>query len=165
MPLQRAIQNMFDQLSQSIELLTNKQYTAQSDLLFNATIGQHVRHIIELFICLESGYETGKVNYDNRKRDIAIETNKELAIQLLSQISNGIGKPNKLLLLESSHDIDEDYIKVLPANYYREIIYNLEHSVHHMALIRIGLREIASIKVSEDFGVAHSTIQYKKARA
>jgi len=165
--LQSAIQKVFGQLVQSIDLLNNDQYTQPSDLLFNATIGQHVRHIIELFTCVQSGYATGKVNYDKRKRDLNIETDCTLAIQLLKLLWEDIDKPNKSLLLESSFDKGDgsSTLFVVQTNYYREIIYNLEHSIHHMALIRIGLREMASIEVPEDFGVAHSTIQNRKLRA
>ena len=167
MELQSAIQKVFGQLVQSIDLLNNDQYTQPSDLLFNATIGQHVRHIIELFTCVQSGYVTGKVNYDKRKRDLNIETDCTLAIQLLKLLWEDIDKPNKSLLLESSFDKGDgsSTLFVVQTNYYREIIYNLEHSIHHMALIRIGLREMASIEVPEDFGVAHSTIQNRKLRA
>ena len=69
MQIQNAIQNVFVQLSESIKLLTDKEYTQTSNILFNATIGQHVRHIIELFIELEKGYISGTVNYEKRQRD------------------------------------------------------------------------------------------------
>ena len=63
--------------------------------MFNATIGQHVRHIVELFQCLENGYEKGIVNYELRKRDKNIETDKQLAIQLLHEISNRLIREDK----------------------------------------------------------------------
>ena len=53
MQLLQNVQQVFVQLSDSIEQLTNEQYTARIPLLSDATIGQHVRHTVELFICLE----------------------------------------------------------------------------------------------------------------
>ena len=47
-------------------------------------------------------------------------------------------------------------------NYYREIAYNLEHTIHHMALIRVGLRELGDIAVDDSYGVASSTLKYRK---
>jgi hypothetical protein len=47
-------------------------------------------------------------------------------------------------------------------NYYREVIYNLEHTIHHMALIRVGINELGNIDLPKDFGVAPSTIKYKQ---
>jgi hypothetical protein len=70
--LQNAIQNVFVQLTTTLDQLNRQQYSQPCLTLFNATIGQHVRHIIELFQCLENGYASGSVNYEKRKRDTAI---------------------------------------------------------------------------------------------
>ena len=78
MLLKQPIQNVFVQLSESLNQLTDDEYIQPSKILFNASIGQHVRHIIELFLCLEKGYESGVVNYEKRKRDYQIETDKDL---------------------------------------------------------------------------------------
>ena len=41
----------------------------------------------------------------------------------------------------------------------RELVYNIEHAVHHMAMIKIGLRQIApEILIDKNFGVAQSTV-------
>ena len=163
MQLQQTVKNVFVQLSESLHLLTNEQYIQPSKTLFNATIGQHVRHIIELFICLEKGYETGIVNYEKRKRDLVIQTDKDFANRLLQKIYSGLEKPNKKLLLEANYNEHPAETLTVTTNYYREIIYNLEHTVHHMALIRVGINEVSTIEVPEDFGVASSTIKYRKA--
>src|SRR4051812_16031178 len=104
MQLQQAIKNVFVQLSESLELLTPQQYKQRSEILFHATIGQHVRHIIELFLCLNKGYETGIVNYEKRKRDYRIETDKDFAGELLHGIYAALNKPDKELILEASYD-------------------------------------------------------------
>ncbi len=161
---QQAVKNVLAGLSDSLHQLTDAQYSYPSKILFNATIGQHVRHIIEFFICLEKGYETGIINYEKRKRDPAIETNRDLAIGLLREISASVEKKNRSLLLESNGENSEEGTAVV-SNYDREIIYNIEHTVHHMALIRIGINEVSTIKVPDDFGVASSTMKYRMACA
>lgn len=165
MQLQPNVKAVFLQLNESLNLLTDEQYFQQSKTLFNATIGQHVRHIIELFQCLEKGYETGLVNYEKRKRDVTIETNKDFAKRLLQDIYGNLGKPNKELLLEANYEETSSETITVETNYFREIIYNLEHTVHHMALIRIGIDEVSNVKVPESFGVAASTIKYRKVCA
>lgn len=162
MQLQNAIQNVFTQLSETLRQLSDEQYTRSSKTLSNATIGQHTRHIIEMFLCLEGGYEKGIVNYENRKRDVKIETEKEFALGLLLDIYNGLGKPNKDLILEATYNEDSDELIEFRTNYRREIAYNLEHTIHHMALIKVGILESADIQLPEGFGVASSTIKYKK---
>ena len=165
MQLQQAIQSVFVQISESLEQLTCEQYCQPSKILFGATIGQHVRHIIELFICLDNGYSTGVVNYEKRKRDYTIETNKEFAASLLKSIYLTLDKTNKDLVLEASFDDNTADCISIDTNYYREIAYNLEHTVHHMALIRVGITEVSNIEVPTSFGVASSTIKYRQSCA
>ncbi len=162
MQIQKAILNIFVQLSETLRRLDNQQYLQPSKVLFNATIGQHTRHIIELFQGLERGYDCGVINYEKRKRDKTIETDKDVAIALLQAVYQRIDRPDKTLLLESNYDEHSNEIVTVSTNYYRELIYNLEHAVHHMALIRVGISEVSAIEIPEGFGVATSTIKYKQ---
>ena len=165
MNLQQAISNVFVQLQDSVERLTDGQYIQPISSLSNATIGQHVRHILELFVCLENGYNDGLVNYEKRKRDRAIETNKAFALQLMHSINAALARPDKDLVLEAGYDELSQDVLHIKTNYLRELVYNLEHTVHHMALIRVGLLELSSFDLPESFGVASSTIKYRKACA
>jgi hypothetical protein len=165
MQLQQAIRDIFLQLSNSLEQLTPEQYTAPSHILFTATIGQHVRHIAELFLCLNKGYETGIVNYEDRKRDHRIENDKAFAIELLQCIYMELVKEDRPLRLKAGYDAHSDEILTIETNYYREVVYNLEHTVHHMALIRVGINDVSSIVLPDGFGVASSTIKYRETCA
>jgi hypothetical protein len=165
MQLQQAIQNVFVQISESLEQLTEEQYCYKSTILFGASIGQHVRHVIELFQCLENGYNSGLINYEKRKRDYSIETDKNLANHLLKSIALTLNKDNKELVMEAVYDEHATPTISIATNYYREIAYNLEHTVHHMALIRVGINEVANIVLPDSFGLASSTIKYRVACA
>jgi hypothetical protein len=165
MQLQDAVNDVFVQLSTSLEQLTTEQYQAPCSNLSNNSIGQHVRHIIEMFQCLQDGYPTGKVNYEKRKRDIRIETDKVFALDLLKQIHQNLQVSNKEILLEASFDDTSNENLAITTNFNREVLYNLEHTIHHMALIRVGILQLTTIKLPESFGVAASTIKYKKACA
>ncbi len=165
MLLQKSVQNVFDQLCEVLQQLSCEQYLQPSAVLNGATIGQHVRHTIALFQCLLAGYEQGTVNYENRNRDIAIETNRLLAYDLLRAISSNLHLKNKRLMLRSCYDGEQQEMLTVETNFYREVVYNLEHTIHHMALIRIGIQDISTLTLNESFGVASSTIQYRKACA
>jgi len=162
MLLKQPIQHVFVQLSETLDQLSNEEYVRPSTTLLNATIGQHVRHIIELFQCLEKGYKDGFVNYEKRERDFKIETDKGLASVLLKEVYKNIEKPNKEIILEAEDYCDAIKIISIPSNYYRELVYNLEHTIHHMALIRVGVNEVSSVALPEEFGVAYSTLKYRK---
>ncbi|MBS1947867.1 MAG: DinB family protein [Bacteroidetes bacterium] len=162
MQLQEAVNNVFAQLAATLRQLSDQEYVQPCASLFKNTIGQHVRHIIELFQCLESGYEGGIVNYEKRKRDALIETDKKVAEKMLCQIFCQLNKPNKELSLEACYDDSVSGQLSIATNYYREVAYNLEHAIHHMALIRTGINEVSKISLPEEFGVAVSTIKYRK---
>ena len=161
MELKEAIKNIFSQVSNVLDQITKEQYAGLSNVLGHASIGQHVRHIIELFIELDKGYETGIVNYDKRKRDHRIETDRDFAKEVLWSAWDRLDKPDKQLLLELSYSEDVQFPLLVATNYYRELIYNYEHAIHHMAIIRIGINDISGVIVSENFGIAASTIKYR----
>lgn len=163
MLLKNPIQHVFFQLTESLQQLTDTEYTQPSKILSGAAIGQHVRHIIELFLCLEKGYETGEVNYEKRKRDYTIETDRDLAIRLFREIYSRIERPDRPILLEAEdYETDDTNTVKIASNYYREIAYNLEHTIHHMALIRVGINEVSALSLPDGFGVAYSTLKFRK---
>lgn len=160
MILHNSVKNSLHQLEDSLNLLTNEQYSQKTDILFGASIGQHTRHVVEMFMCLQKGYFTGVVNYETRKRELTLENSKEAAIELIHAIESGLYFDNKDLILEAGFDIHTSETISFDTNYFREIAYNLEHTIHHMALIRIGINIVSDIILPKDFGVASSTIKH-----
>ena len=147
-------------LSNALDQLSDLQYGSPCAALSGSSISQHVRHVIEFFQCLLSGYETGKINYDKRRRDHLIEADKEFAKQCLVAINDNIYQINKPMVLHASFGT-EGPSWTIPTTYYREIVYNIEHAIHHMAIIRIGITEISKITLPHEFGVASSTLKYQ----
>ena len=162
MIFQQPIEQLFRQLNDVIGLLSPEAYNRPCQSLFESSIGKHLRHIIELFICLDEGYTEGCINYEKRRRDISLENDKELAMEQLHLMVAQIAKPDKPLLLETALNDDPVHMARLDTSYYRELAYNLEHCVHHMAMIRIGIREIAGVHLADDFGFAFSTIKHRR---
>ena len=162
MELQKAVQQVFLQLTDSLNQLQPDQYIQSCKNLSGNSIGQHVRHIIEMFQCLDAGYAKGEVDYEKRKRDKQIENDKEFAAKILKEISRQVSRDNKTLYLLTYYDELQEQPDKISTNYYREIAYNLEHTIHHMALIRVGLRELGDLPVDDSYGVASSTLKYRK---
>ncbi|RZM21691.1 MAG: DinB family protein [Pedobacter sp.] len=136
----------------------NNAYQFPVESLSGATIGKHTRHIIELYQCLLSGYDAGMANYDNRKRDQLLETEPAAAIDSLQHISSTLEQPDKEITIQYQLNGSPLFIR---SNYFREVYYNLEHSIHHHALIKVALLTLQIHSVSPQFGVAPSTIQYQ----
>ncbi|MES2747009.1 MAG: DinB family protein [Bacteroidota bacterium] len=154
-----SIKNTLNELSDLLTQLSNQDYTSPCFGLSNATIGEHTRHIIEMFQCLEKQYEGGIVNYDDRKRDYQIQTDTVFAKQTIADVVQQLDKPNKNLQLQQIVDGEE---LLIDSNYNRELLYNLEHCIHHQALIKVAVLQNEAIVIDENFGVARSTIEYRK---
>jgi len=140
-------------------------YQAPLDLLSGSTIGQHTRHIIEFYNCLIEqaiGHEVPVINYAKRRRDLLIESAPEHALQNVSAISERLDELNteSKCMLDCTEYGQENLL--VSSTIGRELIYNIEHTIHHLAIIKIALRAAApSIAVPDHFGVAPSTIRHR----
>ncbi|PVX46464.1 hypothetical protein C8C85_2324 [Flavobacterium sp. 103] len=154
-----SINNSLDELIELLNQLSDEEYSKSCFELSGSSIGEHTRHIVEMFQCLVRNYDSGIVNYDKRDRNKLIETNTDFAIQMILDSKNSISKENKNLELQQIIDGNAVHIQ---SNYYRELLYNLEHCIHHQALIKVAILKCESIAVDDNFGVARSTIEYRK---
>jgi hypothetical protein len=153
-----SINKTLNELKLLVSQLSNDDYVSPCKSLSNATIGEHTRHIIEMFQCLKNQYDFGVVNYDKRERNICIQTDTTAAIENIILIQKNLDKKNKDIELLQVVDGEEVRIK---SNYFRELLYNLEHCIHHQALIKVALLQYESVVIDPDFGVARSTILYR----
>jgi hypothetical protein len=161
--LTKSIEALLVQIGEMLDTLTDEQYSRSLPVLSGASLGGHVRHVIEFFIELDRGYRTSHVNYDARRRDKAIEQQRAIAIATLRRVAADLGKENKVLLLTTATEASQTGFQVA-TNYERELVYNLEHAVHHMALMKIGIGALAAFQLPESFGVASSTTRYRQAQ-
>lgn len=154
-----SINNCLGELIELLDQLCDEEYRKPCSELSGASIGDHTRHIVEMFQCLENQFESGIVDYDQRKRNILMQANIDFARQEIIFIQNNLDKENVSLILK--HKIDGYEIQT-ESNYYRELLYNFEHCIHHQALIKVALLQLSNIKIDDNFGVARSTIEYRK---
>ena len=154
-----SINNSLNELIELLKQLSETEYSKSCFELSGSSIGEHTRHIVEMFQCLNRNYDSAIVNYDKRERNALIETNTDYAIQMILDIKNSISKENKNLELQQVIDGSMVHIQ---SNYYRELLYNLEHCIHHQALIKVAILKSENVVVDANFGVARSTIEYRK---
>lgn len=158
---------VLQQLEGLVKKLTDKQYTTAQEEAFNASLGQHVRHIVEFYLCLFAGLEKGEINYDARKRDKEIEENKVYALGKIEEITRKLRQSdfNGDLLLTSEVSTSGDEEARLATNFERELLYTLEHAIHHMAIIKIIVNlKYSGVALMKNFGVAFSTIRFQQSK-
>ena len=100
-------------------------------------------------------------------RRVKIETDidyaKECILTCIHHISE-IEISNDLCLI-TSQDLSNESFRI-PTNVYRELTYLIEHTIHHMAIIKMAYSETYPlVKLPADFGIAYSTLKYQKSCA
>lgn len=166
--LKNAVKNVLDQLAAVVYQISEKDFKKPVDTLNNATVGQHIRHTLEFFTCLLDGYINGTVNYDKRNHDKGMERDKAQAMTTLSSIISFIDKvdENYRFKLQVDYGIEADLTCSIETNFNRELAYNVEHAIHHMALIKIGVQAICpNVEIPANFGVANSTVKYNRSQS
>ncbi|MBK7311918.1 MAG: DinB family protein [Sphingobacteriaceae bacterium] len=144
--------------------LSQEQYSRKLEIMTDASIGQHVRHILEFYQCLFKGEENKEVNYDARQRDLKLETDIHFTTKTIDNIVNALleVKSDFPVTFIADYSTSEGQKPVqIQSSFYRELAYNLEHSVHHQALIKVAITEMQlTALVKDTFGYAPSTIRH-----
>lgn len=164
MQLKRTSQEILNQLSDLTDRLSDTQFTVPLEILNGNTIGKHIRHIIEFFDILEIGVKSGVINYDNRKHETLFETNPNAVKIRLRHLKSMIDliSVEQSVNLELSYSADADEKIKIQSSIARELVYNIEHAIHHMAIIKIAIQTaFPEIKLVGNFGVAYSTVRYQ----
>ncbi|MCU0471726.1 MAG: hypothetical protein MUF58_24420 [Arcicella sp.] len=90
------------------------------------------------------------------------EVDKDFTVGLLEEIKEKLSvfTSDRPLILRTRFGGDEPV--EVASSFYRELTYLIEHTIHHLAIIKIGLNEVyPEIIIPKNFGVAHSTIRYR----
>ncbi len=164
--MQTECQENLESIASLLEKLSPDQYQHPSYYLSGASIGQHIRHIVEFYTCLSQAFKDREsVNYDQRKRAMPLEKDPTEAVNVLLQLINWLQEDKILgeVSLVAAYAASNDKVCSIPSSFQRELAYCLEHSIHHQALIKIGLFEQGlSNLIDQEFGVAPSTIKFRR---
>lgn len=160
------IQNL-NEIKNLCEQLDPKKYSKSLEILSGSSLGQHIRHIVELYQAIPKSEFSDNINYDQRGRNLEIETNPLVAaleIQHILEFLESITQ-DKPLTLVGDYGMDMDATIYIKSSLFRELAYNLDHAIHHQALIKIGLNQLdlASL-ISSNFGIAPSTIRFRNSQ-
>lgn len=165
-PLRQAAFMVPDQGDQFLSLVPGVAYSQPSALVFNASIGGRYRHCLDHFSSFLNGLAKGVIDYDQRERDPAIERDREAARSLTQNLRDRMA-----LIVESTlqlpvrvHGTVNYGLPFSPAresSATRELAYVIAHAIHHFALIAVIAR-LNGVPVPEDFGMAPSTLAYRR---
>lgn len=163
MPIKTCAIDLLEQLSLVVGGLSKEDFKREVPILSDSSIGQHLRHTLEFFICLMGAQERRVLNYDQRNHDRLIQEDKYVALRVIDQIKTFLDQEtaNFSISMFANYQLGQGSDVLIETNFQRELAYNIEHAIHHMALIKIGVRELAEdLILPAHFGVASSTVRF-----
>jgi len=131
---------------------------------YNASIGQHYRHVLDHFQCLIRGLRSREINYDARERNARIESEVTYASILTCDVLRSLkGWDEKTLNSQCKVQTSVSYSSTptgtVDSNVARELSYCVAHAIHHYAIMRLICTELG-INVPAEFGYAPSTFKH-----
>ena len=147
-----------------LERLDDERYAKPVANFYDSSVGGHVRHCVEHYLSFLAGAESGRVDYDDRERDVLLETQTALAVAKVAEVAACLerllegGVPEGILV---KMDCGGEEIEWQPSTMGRELQFLVSHTVHHFAMIG-GICRALEVELEEGFGVAPSTIRHRE---
>jgi DinB superfamily len=162
------VQATEDVLRQGLALLSNlddAQFPAVAPAPYKASIGQHYRHVLDHFLCLDAGIVADEINYDARERNPRLETDLEYARATTERLIRVFRNYDfELMTQRCTVCYSVGYGNASPVRMTsvvaREMAFCIGHAVHHYAIVRL-LCDSVGVGVADEFGVAPSTLKYR----
>lgn len=143
-----------------LQSLPVPEYTRAESACFDASVGEHMRHLIDHYACFVRDLPAGRINYDTRSRDRAVETDPAQAVARLHTLIEALGEKELKAPVEVVMDTGGESGGWARSSVHRELQFLLSHAVHHYALIAVFCR-LRGIGTEPSFGVAPSTLRYR----
>jgi uncharacterized damage-inducible protein DinB len=151
------------QLADVIRAMTDEQYRRKPVGVVSSNVGGHVRHCLDHVEAVLAGQEEGELSYDHRQRGTDVETNREVALDVIRRLERQLlafpphaeSRPLRLSVMVSS-GLPPTEVQTTVG---RELAFVLSHTVHHNALIDVMARTLG-VPVPDRFGYAPSTIAH-----
>ena len=167
MRLQQPIAECVELLDQAAELIARLDrgvFTAVSPISPRASIGGHLRHVLDFYSSFIRGVEFSQIDYNQRVRDTQVEREQLAALQKIDECAKGLKGLKSIRVHEHVLVRTEDGSAWSRSSVLREIDFLKSHTIHHYALIAMILR-LHEVDPGEEFGVAPSTLKHWKQEA
>lgn len=162
----RQVKNVLKDKSVILSKISSADYIQKHPMIYNASVGQHVRHILDHFSALVSSTtnDNGVADYDSRQRNTAIETSVSAAREKMELIEKEIDLINfaDIRNIKAQFMIDKDGNTIsIDSNFERELSFCAHHALHHMSFINLMLTNM-NYTIDKDIGKAPSTKNFEK---
>jgi hypothetical protein len=163
MQVNNAILAVVQQINHVLEQLEPHEYRCQLPEFEGSTLGQHFRHILEFFQCLQQGLRSGVVDYAARERNLLYEDNPRLTATAFELFAEMLPVPDVFDHVEVRVEFGGQERPSYSSTVGRELMFVYDHAIHHLAIIKIGLLcHFPHVQADKDLGVSPSTIKARE---
>lgn len=142
-----------------LQSITEEQYTNESAKPYFASVGKHIRHILDVFDCVFDGLPTKEIDLTARKRNELAEQNIAFGLSYFNEIIN---KLDALAVSDFDMQVsvtDDLGLGKVTANYTLQAVLMQanSHTIHHFASIGYIIANLGIKLPDADFGYNPTT--------
>ncbi len=155
-------------ITELLSSLSSERFAKVQRPYFESSLGKHVRHVLDHYLCFKRDLFQGLIDYDKRQRDCQLEKDKEYALSIVQDMLRFFEGLREDFSVDQSvqvlmcNDVATPNGEITCSSLGRELQFLQSHSVHHFALMAAMLR-FSGDSVEQDFGVAPSTLVHESA--
>lgn len=161
-----------DQLLAFIEGLNDTEYQFVATPWFTSSIGQHLRHIVDLYLALMSEGMMGNapqqecIDYDVRRRGAPVESRRDVGVAEMKAIRHWLTQitANDLaseVWVNTEVALTEQQSVAVKSSFARELCFASSHLTHHLAIMA-AIAKMAGKTVDSALGLAPATATFTR---
>ena len=151
------------QLVQFIQQLDDDSYSCSPQPLFDSPIGNHVRHILDIYQALMQDQHS-LIDYDQRRRGDDVESKRVAALKELVVIENWLmaldsAEFETVKIVKTEVCLSQQNSEKFTSTFGRELYFASSHATHHLALL-VAIAKSMNIKINGQLGIAPATASF-----
>ena len=144
--------------------LTPEQYRQVLTPHFSASVGQHMRHILDHYLAIMKGEETGVIDYDQRSRGSDLELQPDAALACWDDVTTWLAAAcqqadSQAVNIQTEISIKRQSVTCCQSTLARELVFAASHAIHHFSLISV-ITSLQGITLDAELGIAPATASH-----
>jgi hypothetical protein len=175
LPVAQGCIETLEQGHECLRLLNDSHYIAAAKPHVTSSIGEHFRHILDLFHAIYDAYSSANtatrkpvIDYNHRRRGHKVEESRALAMKELDYFIQWLETLCEQELKATIHlrtevSITQTETHLMTSTLERELTFAALHANHHYAMTQVTI-SLMGLNVGDDFGLAPATLSYLRGK-
>jgi uncharacterized damage-inducible protein DinB len=144
---------------QLLKHLSDDEYADCSIAPYYSSIGNHVRHVLDVFSCIFDGLEGGIVDFSKREKDVLAETKRSVGLRYFEKTIQNLHNLKETNFHKKITIYDDLGCGKTAAEYTlgSALMQAQSHAIHHFATIGYIINQLNIALPVKDFGYNPTT--------